>query len=194
MVRRAATGMAPSLRYRADLRFEEATGPARHALGKALILGWERLGDTTSAQLVAQLAPAGDAGATLDPLEALVSECSDALDVVTSDAAPARAVLAKARGVLASARRTPQGPTVGGRPGADGEMKAQACLARAAIAANDPDAAVRHLDRMLDLLAPVLRNSGRPDLSTSADVLRTLRVARAAGPRSYLPPGADTRP
>jgi hypothetical protein len=194
MMRRSPTGLVPGLRYRADLRFEEATGPSRRAIGKALIFGWERLGDTTSAQLVAQLAPAADDGATLDPLEALVSECGDALDVVGSDPAPARAVLAKARGVLAGARRAPQGPPAGGRPGADGEMKAQACLARAAIAANDPDAAVRHLDRMLDLLAPVVRNAGRPDLSTAADVLRTLRIARAAGPSTYLPPGADARP
>jgi hypothetical protein len=194
MVRRSAAGMIPSRRYRADLRFEDAVGPARRELGRALITGWERLGDTTSAQLVAQLAPAADEAATHEPLDALLSECSDALDVVASDPAPARAVLAKARGVLASARRAPQGPPAGSWSGADGEMKAQACLARAAIAASDPDAAVRHLDRMLDLLAPIVRNAGRPDLSTAADVLRTLRIARAAGPTSYLPPGADARP
>ncbi|MBI2408445.1 MAG: hypothetical protein HYV19_09125 [Gemmatimonadetes bacterium] len=194
MVRRLATGVVPGRRYRADLRFEDAPAPTRRVLGRALIAGWERLGDTTSAQLVAQFAPATDDGATLEPVDALVSECDEALDVVGSDPAPARAVLGKARGVLASARQVPTGPTAGSRLGGDSELKAQACLARAAIAVNDPDAAVRHLDRMLDLLKPIVRNAGRPDLSTSADVLRTLSAVRAAGPTSYLPPGTVARP
>lgn len=192
LVRRSATGVVPGLRYRTDLRFEDAPAPTRRVLGRALIAGWARLGDTTSAQLVAQFAPSTDEAATLEPVDALVSECGDALDVVGSDPAPARAVLGKARAVLASARQAQN--TAGSRPGGAGELKAQACLARAAIAINDPDAAVRHLDRMLDLLAPIVRNAGRPDLSTSADVLRTLSVVRAAGPSSYLPPAAVARP
>jgi hypothetical protein len=61
------------------------------------------------------------------------------------------------------------------------------CLTRIGLALNNPDATVRYLDRMLDLLEPFLTHSGRTDLGTGADVLLTLHRVREAGPKWAFP-------
>jgi hypothetical protein len=185
MMRRDGAQLVPSRRYRQEAAFEEATPYGYYWLGKALILGWERLRDTTSAQLVAQMVRSNEPpSAATDRLYLLAIECADAMDVVASNPSAARAVLAKARSVVGSVEASKE-LAAAGLTQVDGELDALSCLTRAAVAANDPDNAVRHLDRMLDILRPLLQHSGRPDLGTSADVLRTLHMVRAAGPSYY---------
>jgi len=176
LLRRDATGLTPERRYRSDVRFEPATAYGYQWLGEALRDGWRLLGDTASAQLLAQIAWSGeDMQAAYASTYGFTMRCADAVDEVQQSPATGRAVLAKAV-------RDLQPLQVRGQ---EYELDVLSCMTRLAVAARDPDATVRYLDRVLDLLEPLVRHSGRPDGGTSADVLLTLRAVREVGPRYY---------
>lgn len=182
MLRRGPSGFEVARRFRAGEAFQGATPYGYIWTTQALAEGWRLLGDTASAAVLAQLAPQEPAsGERPSPSQQLSIACGDAMDVVTFDPTPARAVLARARplvgGASAAKARSARGVAV-----ADGEVDLLSCLTRLAIALPDPDATVRYLDRLLDRMEPLVANSGRPETGTAADVLLTLRRVREAGP------------
>ena len=173
-------------RYREDAAFEPAAPLAYFWTRKALLEGWRSLGDTASAQLLARVNPStgGVAPGRGEGL-ALTADCDDALDQLPSERAPARAVLERARTIVGSAAARAE-RTTRENVEADGETVLLSCLTRLGLAMNDPDATVRHLDPLLDLLAQYQSFSGRPGLGTGADVLITLHRVRLAGPKWAL--------
>ncbi len=182
LMRRGASGFEVARRYREGAAFQAATPHGYGWTTQALAEGWRLLGDTASASVLAQVAPPdASVSPALNPMERMLKECGDAMDALAADPAPARAALRQARTVLGDARaaaaRAGRGATA-----PDGEVDLLSCLTRAAIAVQDPDATVRYLDRMLDRLAPLVAQSGRPEMGTAADVLLTLRKVREAGP------------
>ncbi|MBM3906692.1 MAG: hypothetical protein FJ363_01310 [Gemmatimonadetes bacterium] len=193
MVRENGAEVQLSRRYRADAPFELATPSGYLWTGKALLEGWRSLGDTASAQLLARINPgAAGTAAGRGEMYKLSTDCGDALDVVRSDPAPARAVLVRARTFVGSpAARKEQ--LAMGVTAAEGEVDLLSCLTRVGLALNNPDVAVRYLDRMLDVLQPLLTHSGRTDLGTGADVLLTLHRVREAGPKWSAPSPAGGR-
>ena len=183
MLRRGPSGFEVARRYRAGEAFQGATPYGYVWTTQALAEGWRLMDDTASASVLAQLAPQAPASLQ-DPSEMyqLAHACGDAMDVVTFDRAPAHAVLKRARTLVGGARearmQAARGVTV-----AEGEADLLSCLTRAGIAVQDPDATVRYLDRLLDRMEPLVRQSGRPDMGTAADILLTLRRVREAGPQ-----------
>lgn len=186
LTRRQETGVELARRYRAGQSFEPAAPSGYFWARKALVQGWQNLGDTTSAVVLAQMVASGSAEASAgSALQSLALACADALELLPGDAAPARATLARGR-ELVGRRRAPVASTLGG---AEGEVDLLSCLTRAGVALDDPDASVRYLDRMLDILSPIQSRSGRTDLGTGADVLLTLHTVRQAGPAWSRPGG-----
>lgn len=182
MLRRGPSGFEVARRFRAGDAFQGATPHGHIWMAQALAEGWRLLGDTASATVLAQLASHEPAsGERPSPIQQSSIACGDAMDVVAFDRAPARAVLARAKplvgGTGASRARSARGVAA-----AEGEVDLLSCLTRLGIALQDPDAAVRYLDRLLTHLEPLVANSGRPAPGTAADVLLTLRRVRAAGP------------
>lgn len=187
LLRRDPDGLVPARAYRADAQFQQATPYGYLFLGKALRDAWENLGDTASAQLLAQIKWAEMPSANGYPTSyRILTRCAEAMDVISTDRAPGQAVLRDAKSLInrrqAQAEAPPAGTTV-----VDGEVSALSCLTRLGIAMGDPDATVANLDRLLNLLEPMLLHSGRPDPGTTADILLTLDRVRAAGPRYYEP-------
>jgi hypothetical protein len=181
VIMRDAAGAQPRRRVRGPSDFEGATPYAVGRLGEALALGWQHFGDTASAVLAASLRPAAPTGESGSATDQLVERCTAAVGSVGTDPATALRILAGAksfRGGVAAG----QASRLDLR-GGDGDLVALACLTRLGLAAKDPDATVRFLDRMLDKLKPMLSGSGRPDPGAAADVLLALREVRAAGPR-----------
>lgn len=183
VIERDATGAQPRRRVRGRTPFERAAPYTVRRLGDALALGWQQFGDTASAELAASLRfseSAGDSGSVVDQL---VERCSAAVSSAGTDPATARRILAGAKsfrgGVSAG-----QASSLDLR-GADGDLVALACLTRLALAAKDPDATVRFLDRMLDEMKPFLSGSRRPDPGAAAEVLLALSEVRATGPRYF---------
>ncbi|MFA6166419.1 MAG: hypothetical protein WC700_07390 [Gemmatimonadaceae bacterium] len=182
MMRRGPSGFEVAHRYRDGAAFQAGTPYDYVWTTQALAEGWRLLGDTASASALAQLAPQEPASLQgLSEPYRLSIACGDAMDVVTTDPAPARVVLKRARTVVGSARAT-RLQSARGVTAAEGEADLLSCLTRAGIAAQDPDATVGYLDRLLDRMEPLVRNSGRPDMGTAADILLTLRRVREAGP------------
>jgi hypothetical protein len=169
-------------------RFREGDPPERATpygylwTGTALLEGWRTLRDTASARLLAQLDPASVGAAPgRGEMYRLSTDCGAALDAVATDAAPARAVLARARRFVRSAQAAREQAAMG-VTASEGEVDLLSCLTRVGLALDDADAAVTYLDRMLDLLQPFLSHSGRTDVGTGADVLLTLHRVREQGP------------
>lgn len=182
MMRRGPSGFEVARRYREGEAFQAATPYGYVWTTQALAEGWRLLGDTVSASVLAQLAPHETASAQApSEMYQLSLACGDAMDVVTIDPAPARAILRRAKTLVGSAKGATE-PAAPGGTAAEGEVDLVSCLTRVGIAVQDPDATVRYLDRLLDLMAPLVRNSGRPDMGTAADILLTLRRVREAGP------------
>jgi hypothetical protein len=182
MMRRGPAGFEVALRYREGEAFQAATPSGYAWTTQALAEGWRLLGDTVSASVLAQFAPQEPASErTPTAMNPLAMACRDALDAVAVDPASARAVLRRASTQVGSARA---GREQAARRVAveEGEYERLSCLTQLGLAVQDPDATVRYLDRLLDLLAPLVANSGRPDMGTSADILVTLRRVREAGP------------
>jgi hypothetical protein len=182
MIRRGPSGFEIARRYREGEAFQAATSYGYVWTTQALAEGWRLLGDTASASVLAQLAPP-ESSAAQSPSEMyrLSLACGDAMDVVAFDTAPARAVLKQARTLVGSAKAATEQAALG-VTAVEGEVDLLSCLTRMGIAVQDPDATVRYLDRLLDLMAPLVVHSGRPDMGSAADVLLTLRRVREAGP------------
>lgn len=182
MMRRGPSGFELARRYREGEAFQAATPYGYLWASQALAEGWRLLGDTVSASVLAQFAPQAPAPAQgVSATYQLAVDCGDAMDVVTSEPARARAVLKRARTLVGRAPASGEQPGLGVTSG-EGEVDLLSCLTRAGIAVQDPDATVVHLDRLLDRMAPLLRHSGRPDMGTGADILLTLRRVREVGP------------
>ncbi|MBA4070460.1 MAG: hypothetical protein C0497_01285 [Gemmatimonas sp.] len=182
LVRPGPSGLELARRFRDGEAFERATAYGHLWTVKALVDGWRLLGDTASALARAQLAPFEPAASQrLSAMHQLSIDCGDAMDAVPSDPAPARAVLVRAKKLVGS-REAVADQGSPGSPAIEGEAALLSCLTRVGIALRDPDATVRYLDHLLDHLQPMLTRSGRPDIGTAADILLTLRRARAAGP------------
>lgn len=183
VIERDATGARPRRRVRGQAPFEPATPHAVRRLGDALALGWQQFGDTASAVLAASLRSVESAGDSGSATDQLVERCSAAVSSAGTDPATARRILAGAksfRGGVSAGRAS-----VLDLRGGDGDLVALACLTRLALAAKDPDATVRFLDRMLDEIKPSMSGSGRPDPGAAAEVLLALSEVRAAGPGYY---------
>lgn len=182
LMRRGPSGVQVARRYREGEAFEAATPYGVVWTTQALAEGWRLLGDTASASVMAQLAPQ-DPSPAPNPSEMyqLSLACGDAMDVVTADPAPARAVLRQARTLVGSAKAAKEQAALG-VTAVEGEVDLLSCLTRAGVALHDPDATVRYLDRLLDRMAPLVVHAGRPDMGTAADILLTLRRVREAGP------------
>lgn len=186
MMWRDATGLMLARRYRRGEPLERATSYGYLWIRKALLVGWDNLSDTASAQALAQLVPLPESATSgRNALYELSMGCADAMDVVASDPAPARAVLTRARQFLRTEQARQDQRAVGAV--SEGEVDLLSCLTRAGLAVRDPDATVRHLDRMLDLLDPLVIHSGRADVGTSADILLTLYRVRELGPSWSAP-------
>ncbi|MDP1891817.1 MAG: hypothetical protein Q8K55_13070 [Gemmatimonadaceae bacterium] len=182
MMRRGPSGFEVARRYRDGAAFEAATPYGRVWTTQAFAEGWRLLGDTVSASVLAQLAPPDKALAQHpSELSQLSITCGDAMDVVTLDPAPARAVLRRARTLVGSAKAAEDQAALGSTA-VEGEVDLLSCLTRTGLALRDPDATVRYLDRLLDRMEPLVKRSGRPDMGTAADILLTLRRVREAGP------------
>lgn len=178
MMRRGPAGFEVSHRYREGEPFQAATPYGYAWTTQALAEGWRLLGDTVSASVLAQFAPQEPASVrNPTELSQLSLACRDATDAVAVDPALARAVLRRARTQGGSARAGREQVSAG-----EGDNDLPSCLTRLGLAVKDPDATVRYLDRLLDRLAPLVANSGRPDMGTAADILLTLRRVREAGP------------
>jgi hypothetical protein len=187
MLQRRPEGILLARRFRTGQPFERATPYGYHWTRKALLDAWQAFGDTISAATLAQLVPIEQDGASSSGMYTLSLDCADAMDVVKSDPAPGRAVLSRAKSFVGT-KKAREEQLATGSVAAEGEVDLLSCLTRLGVALNDPDAAVRYLDRMLDLLHPFLQHSGRTDLGTGADVLLTLHRVREAGPTwSALP-------
>jgi len=187
MLRRDANGLVPARAYRADAQFQQATPYGYLILGQAFRDAWKNLGDTASAQLLAQVKwaemPSTNGHTTI---YRLMMKCAEASDAVSTDRASGEAVLREAKSLINS-RQAQALELAAGTAAVDGEVAALACLTRLGIALGDPDATVRNLERLLDRLEPLLLHSGRTDLGTTSDILLTLDRVRAAGPRYYEP-------
>lgn len=182
MMRRGQSGFEVGRRYREGEAFQAAAPYGYVWTTQALAEGWRLIGDTVSASVLAQLAPHEPAARQgLSAMDQLSLSCGDAMDIVTSDRAPARAVLARARSLVGSAGVGREQSAIG-NAAPEGEVDLLSCLTRLGLAVQDPDATVRYLDRLLDRMAPLVTNSGRPDIGTAADILLTLRRVREAGP------------
>ena len=182
MMRRGPTGFEVARRYREGEAFQAATPYGYVWTTQALAEGWRLLGDTVSASVLAQLAPHETASAQgFSEVYQLALTCGDAMDAVSVDPAPARAVLRRARMLVGSAKAATERVTLGVAAG-ESEVDLLSCLTRVGIAVQDPDATVRYLDRLLDRMAPLVAHAGRPDMGTAADILLTLRRVREAGP------------
>jgi hypothetical protein len=187
MVRRDPDGLVPARRYRADAAFEQATPYGYLFLGKALREAWKLLGDTASAQLVAQIKwREMPSTASYTSMYKLMARCAEAMDVVATDPASGRAVLKDAKALINSPKVEAEQTSVG-VTAVEGEVDALSCLTRLSLVLADPDASIRNLDHLLDHLAPLIIHSGRPDLGTTADILLTLHRVREAGPRYFEP-------
>lgn len=187
MMRREAAGYVPARAYRSDAAFEPATQYGVMWLAKALRDGWQELGDSTSAWMLAQMAevsPPLPKSATR--MYVLNVACGDAMDVVGSDPETARSVLRDARRLIGSKSVELEQAQMG-ISAADGEVDVLSCLTRLSVALNDPDDTVRYLDHMLEHLSPLLVHSGRPDLGTTADILLTLHRVIEVGPKYFDP-------
>lgn len=194
LMRRDAAGFTLGRRFRAGQEFERARPDEYSGTRRALLEGWQALGDTTSATVLAQLVPVPQPESPAASAQYQLSvDCADALELVSADPAPARAVLTRARALVGRDRGGEAGQRVVGATASDDEVDLLACLTRAGVALNDPDASVRYLDRMLSRLQPFLAHSGRTDLGTGADVLLTLHRVREAGPAWSLPPARGAR-
>lgn len=182
MVRRGAAGYELARRYREGDAFENATPYGYLWTTQALAEGWRLLGDTASASVLAQMAPtAVGAGQNPSLMYQLSVQCGDASEVVRTDPAAARAVLARAKKFIGTQRAAEEQAALGSTA-VDGEVDLLSCLTRLGLALEDPDSAVWYLDHLLDHLEPMLVHSGRPDAGTAADILLTLRRVREAGP------------
>jgi hypothetical protein len=182
LMRRGPSGFELARRYREGDAWEGATAYGYRWATQALSEGWRLLADTTSARVLAQAAPF-EARAAQNPSEMyrLSMDCSDAVEIVASDPAPARAVMARARKLVGS-RKAAEEQAALGYTAVEGEVDLLSCLTRVALSLEDPDATVWGLDHLLDHIKPMLVHSGRPDLGTAADILLTLRRVREAGP------------
>lgn len=182
MMRRGPSGFEVARRYREGEAFQAATLYGYVWTTQALAEGWRLLGDTVSAAVLAQFAPQEPAsGQNPSAMYQLAIACGDALDVVTFDLAPARAVLRRAGSLVGSTKAATEKAALGVRA-VEGEVDLLSCLTRLGIAVQDPDATVRYLDRLLDYMEPLVRHAGRPEMGTAADILLTLRRVRDAGP------------
>ncbi len=181
MLSRDASGLLPWRRFRDGARFERATPYGDRFLRQALNLAWHELGDTVSGELLARVPWfSGDEDEKYSESYRLAMRCADAVDLVSYDVAVARATLRDANSRFD--RIVAENVKRGDSRVEAGELDLASCLTRLAIMAGDPDATVRYLDRTLDIVAPLLVHSGRPDLGTTADVLLTLRLVRQKGP------------
>lgn len=182
MLRRGPAGFEVGRRYRDGQPFQRATPYGYLWTRRALVDGWQLLGDTASALVLAQL-KAFDVASTQSPsaMYQLSIDCADALDIAPSDPAPARAVLARAR-TLVGSRQAAQEQAALGSTAVEGEVDLLSCLTRTGIALQEPDATVQYLEDLLGHLQPMLTHSGRPDQGTAADILLTLRRVRDVGP------------
>lgn len=183
MIVRDTAGARPRRRVRGGSPLEPATPYAVRRLGDALALGWQGFGDTASAVLAASLRPGDSPEPRGSATDRMVEECMAAEASLRSDAATARGILAGAKHFRGGEERGPASSL--DLRGGDADLVALACLTRLALAVRDPDATVRFLDRMLDLLKPLMAGSGRPDPGAAAEVLLALREVRAAGPPYY---------
>jgi len=182
MLQRDATGLTPARLYRRDAKFEKATAYGYHWLGEALKDGWRLLGDTASAQLLAQITwSAEEMTQAYASTYGYTMRCADAAEEARENPALGRAILARADREMRALNVI----------GAEFELDVLACMTRLAIAVQDADKSVKYVDRMLDILQPLITHAGRPDVGTSADVLLTFRRVREVGPRYYDPrPGS----
>ena len=181
MVRRDSSGFALRHRYRQGAPFEKATPFGVLRFTEALALGWRTFGDTASAVLAAQMAPVAPLGGERTETDRVAEECVNAEVSLASNPAAAAAVLAKNRRY--DGRHDLYAESTLGLRGSDAELVALSCLVRVGLATKDADATVRHLDKLLDRLDPILAQSGRPDPGAASDVLWALRQATAAGPK-----------
>lgn len=190
LMRRDSTGLSPLRAHREGSPSQPATQYGVLWLRQALRDGWQAVGDTLSAVTLAQMRQVdAPMPAHATRMYQLTTACGEATEVAATDPAPARAVLATARTLVG----TPLAATeqaAAGVSAAEGELDLLSCLTRAGLALRDPDATVRYLDRLLDVVGPLLVHSGRPDLGTTADVLLTLHRVRDAGPSYYAVPAA----
>ncbi len=187
LTRRGTAGLVLARRYRDGEAFERASPYGYLWTIKALRDGWGLLGDTASAQALAQLVPlAPEDAQNRTPMSRLFMDCAEAEDVVASDAARARGVLARSRTLIGSAAFVKEQWELGATAEA-GEADLLSCLTRVALELGEPDATVRHLDRLLDRMQILVGRSGRPAVGTAADILLTLHRVREAGPRYYHP-------
>ncbi len=182
LMRRDSTGLVPARRLRAGAGFEAAIPYGVRRLSEALATGWQYLGDSASAVMVAQLAPVADGPDRLySATDRLAVRCVAAELATTSEPALARAMLASAKDFRGGVPVIEESAL--GMRGIDGDLVVLSCLTRLALSQRDEDATVRSLDRLLDELDQFARRSGRPDPGTGADVLLTLAQVRAAGPK-----------
>lgn len=181
MVRRDATGFAARLRFRQDAPFEVATPFATLRFTEALALGWRTLGDTASAMLAARMAPVTPVGGQRTETDVAAEECVNAEVSLASNPLAGAALLRRFRRYDGSKDLHAESQL--GLRGRDASLVALSCLTRVSLTLGDPDAAVRHLDRLLGRLDPLLAKSGRPDPGAASDALLTLRQALGAGPR-----------
>lgn len=182
LMRRGPAGYEVARRYREGDAFEGATPYGSLWTTQALAEGWRLLGDTASASVLAQMAPSSiGAGQMPSPMHQLSVACGDASELVRTDPAAARAVLARAKKFLGSQRAAEKQAALQSTV-VEGEVDLLSCLTRLGLALQDPDVTVWYLDHLLDHLKPMLTHSGRPELGTAADILLTLRRVREAGP------------
>lgn len=182
LMRRGSTGYEVARRYREGDPFEGATPYGYLWTTQALAEGWRLLGDTASASVLAQMAPSGvGAGQNPSIMYQLSVQCGDASEVVRTDPAAARAILARAKKFIGTQRAAEEQAALRSTA-VEGEVDLLSCLTRLGLALEDPDVTVWYLDHLLDHLKPLLVHSGRPDLGTAADILLTLRRVREAGP------------
>ncbi len=182
LMRRGPAGFEVARRFREGGAFEGATPYGYLWTTQALAEGWRLLGDTASASVLAQLAPSSvGAGQNPSIMYQLSVQCGDASEVVKTDPAAARAVLARAKQFIGTQRAAEKQASVRSTA-VEGEVDLLSCLTRLGLALEDPDVTVWYLDHLLDHLEPMLVHSGRPDLGTSSDILLTLRRVREAGP------------
>lgn len=181
MVRRDG-GMAELRgRYRAGAAFEPASHYGTLRMGDALSLGWGTLGDTAAGMLAAQLRPAAGGVGAADVTQRL-ERCASLDAGAATDRGAARALLAREAKELTGGFGESQAAAVG-LTGSDADLVLMSCLTRVAVAADDPDATVRHLEHILDRVDRMYKGSGRPNPGASSEVLLTFRVVQRVGPR-----------
>ncbi len=181
LVERDGSSLQPIRRYRGGAPFEPASRLDALHFADALAAGWRAFGDTASAVLAAQRAPLPSLGAAAPATVSAAEQCVNAEAALPGDRARAATVLSTFRRYdrgTAGTSEAAAGPLAG-----DDRLTTIACLTRLGLATGDPDASVRFLDALLRRLDPMVKGSGRPDAGASADILMTLRLALAAGPK-----------